>query len=39
VALPWMFAPEDLPLGRTIELWLSWTGDRDLALTAPPSFY
>jgi predicted O-methyltransferase YrrM len=39
VALPWVFAPEDLPLGRTIELWLSWIGDRELALTAPPSFY
>lgn len=39
VALPWVFAPQDVPLGRTIELWLSWTGECELALTAPPSFY
>jgi predicted O-methyltransferase YrrM len=39
VALPWVVAPEDVPLERTIELWLSWSGDSELALTAPPRFY
>lgn len=39
VALPWRFAPEDMPLLRSIELWLGWSGDNELELNEPPVFY
>jgi len=39
VPLRWGFAPNEVPLERTIELWLAWEGDSDLALTAPPALF
>lgn len=39
VALPWDFAPDEVPLERTIELWLAWTGDAELELAEPPALF
>ena len=39
IALPWVFAPDETPLERTIELWLGWSGEGDLALDAPPALF
>ena len=39
VPLPWAFALEDVALERTIELWLSWTGDGELELSEPPALF
>jgi predicted O-methyltransferase YrrM len=39
VPLPWVFEPRDVPLERTIELWLGWSGDSDLALSDAPVLF
>ena len=39
VTLPWTFAADEVPLERTIELWLSWDGTTELALSALPAFF
>jgi predicted O-methyltransferase YrrM len=39
VELPWTFAPNEVAIERTIELWLSWSGDGELELGKPPAFF
>jgi len=39
VPLPWIFEARDVPLERTIELWLSWSGDSELELSNPPTLF
>jgi hypothetical protein len=39
IPLPWVFKPHEVPLKRTIELWLSWSGDGDLELSQPPGLF
>jgi predicted O-methyltransferase YrrM len=39
IPLPWVFKPHEVPLERTIELWLSWSGDGDLELSEPPALF
>lgn len=39
VELPWRFAPEEMPLARSVELWLGWSGDTDLELHDRPALY
>ena len=36
VKLPWTFAPNEIALERTVELWLSWSGEGELELSEPP---
>ena len=35
----WGFATEQLPLERTVELWLSWSGAGELELSRPPTLF
>lgn len=39
LALPWRFEPDEIPLKRSIELWLGWTGEKALELSERPVFY
>ena len=39
VALPWIFTPDDMGLMRSVELWLGWSGDKELELSERPVFY
>jgi predicted O-methyltransferase YrrM len=39
VALPWIFTPDDMTRRRSVELWLGWSGDKELELNEAPVFY
>jgi hypothetical protein len=39
VTLSWHFTPDHLRLERTVELWLSWSGDGALELSEPPTLF
>ena len=39
VALPWIFTPDDVERIRSVELWLGWSGDKELELSERPVFY
>lgn len=39
VNLPWTFAPNEVALERTVELWLGWSGDGGLELSEPPALF
>lgn len=39
VPLAWRFAPDHVRLERTVELWLSWSGDGELELSRPPTLF
>jgi predicted O-methyltransferase YrrM len=37
--LPWVFSLQEAAATRTIELWLSWSGDSDIELSKPPALF
>lgn len=39
IELPWRFAPDEMPLMRSAELWLGWSGEKDLELSEHPVFF
>jgi predicted O-methyltransferase YrrM len=39
VELPWRFAPDEMPLKRSVELWLGWSGEKELELSDHPVLY
>lgn len=39
VALPWTFEPDEIPLQRSVEPWLGWSGDKELELSDRRVFY
>jgi len=39
IELSWLFEPEEMPLLRSVELWLGLVGDKELELSEPPVFY
>ncbi|MFZ2005604.1 MAG: hypothetical protein WB697_02150 [Stellaceae bacterium] len=36
---PWRFEPDEVPLMRSVELWLGWSGGKDLELSDRPICY
>jgi predicted O-methyltransferase YrrM len=39
IPLTWGFKPDEVLFKRTIELWLSWSGDSELELSEPPALF
>jgi hypothetical protein len=39
VALPWDFRAGRKPAASSVELWLGWSGDKELELSEHPVFY